>query len=268
MGEFFAFLKHFRVLTVFLVLEFIAIILLLKFNTYQHSIFFNVSNSIRTNLFSSLDIVQDYFSLEKQNSDLRVENAFLLEKIEYQEQIQELKIPENLKRYDCIPAKVLHSSVRFPDNYLIIDKGEDDGIETETSVVTTEGIVGVVYATSSNYATVLPAINTSFSCVASVGDYTLSANTFWDGRDYRYISVENVPLHVKVQKGDTVFTNNNSMLYPNRMTIGTVDDVSTVDLGKSNQLKVKLEVDFSRLRNVYILRNNHKSEIDSLLANE
>lgn len=260
--------KNFKVLWTFFFLEVLAVVLILNFNIYQHSIIFNISNNIRTNVFSSIDIVSNYFVLEKHNSDLITENALLLERVKLLEQQEQPPILESLKRYECIPAKVLQMSVSFSDNYLIIDKGNLDSISSEMPVVSSLGVVGIVYATSSHYATVMPIINTSFSCLVSIKDYTLSANTSWDANDYRFISVDNVPLHITVNKGDTVFTNNNSMLYPNGEIIGVVDDVKVVDLGKFNQLKVRLAVDFSRLNHVYVLKNKHKSEIDTLINNE
>ncbi len=260
--------KQFKNFIVFLLLEIIAFGFILTFNSYQNSHFFQMITSIRGNFSSSFSLVDDYLNLYSENKYLLAENATLITNLKNAQEslaIKELSVP---KHYQYIPAKIAYSSISIPDNYLIINKGRNQGIETEMAVVSSFGLVGIVYAVTDDYASILPLINTSFSCLISIGNTTLSANTSWSGKDYRYIDVKGVPLHLRLQKGDSVFTNRNSALYPDKELIGIVETIEKEDFGKSFALKVRLATDFAKLQNVYVVENKDKQQIDSLLNNE
>ncbi len=268
MGILSAIWKQFKNLIIFLILEFIALGFILSFNIYQNSHFFQVITSIRGNFSSSFSLINDYLNLYSENKHLLAENAELTTKLKNFQESLEIKDSLTPKHYRYIPAKIVYSSVSIPENYFIINKGKNQGIETEMAVVSSRGLVGIVYAITNDYASILPLINTSFSCLISVGNTTLSANTSWNGRDYRYIDVKGVPLHLNMQKGDSVFTNKNSALYPDKELIGVVETIEKEDFGKSFVLKVKLVTDFAKLQNVYVIENKDKQQIDSLLNDE
>lgn len=268
MGILSAIWKQFKVLIVFLLLEFVALWLLLSFNAYQNSLFFEATTNIRANFLNTFSLAQDYLNLNTENKRLVNENKILAEKLKNYENLLVASEQENLGQYHYIPAKVSYKSIGLPDNYLVVNQGSRDGVTSEMAVVSSNGLVGIVYAVSEAYALVMPTINTSFSCLVAIGKHTLSANTSWDGKDYRYIDVKGVPLHLSIQKGDSVFTNNNSTLYPSHELIGTVMEITKEDLGKSFALRVQLSTDFATLRNVYVIENKDKIQIDSLLKYE
>ena len=51
-------------------------------------------------------------------------------------------------------AKVVSNSAERADNYLVIDKGEDDGVKPEMGVVGGGGVVGIVYLTGKHHSLV------------------------------------------------------------------------------------------------------------------
>lgn len=260
--------KQFKTLIVFLLLEAIAVWLLVSFNVYQNSHFFQATTAIRSNFFNTFSVAKDYFNLSAENRRLVNENTLLIEKLNNYRNLSFDTNQEISGQYHYIPAKVSYNSIGLPDNYLVVDQGKKNGVQPEMAVISPNGLVGIVYAVSNDYALVMPTINTSFSCLVAVQDQTLSANTSWDGSDYRYIDVKGVPLHLTIAKGDSIFTNRNSTLYPDHELIGTVVAIEKEDLGKSFALKVQLATDFSTLRNVYIIENKDKIQIDSLLTHE
>ncbi len=260
--------KQFKVLIVFLLLEIIALFMLFSLNSYQNSFVFRTITSLRGNLLESFSLAEDYLNLYSENRELSEQNANLLELLKNSKDRAKTSSVFEKEKYHCIPAKVSYGTIGSPDNYLIVNKGQKDGIKPEMAVVSKSGLVGIVYAVSSDYASVLPLINTSFSCLVAVQDTTLGAGTSWNARDYRYVDVKGVPLHLKINENDSIFTNKNSTLYPERELIGLVKEVQKENLGKSFSLKVKLATNFSSLQNVYILENRDREQIDSLLNNE
>lgn len=260
--------KQSKVFIVFILLEIVALFLIFSLNTYQNYFLYRISSQLRTNIYNSFTELGTYFNLSNVNEQLMNDNALLLEKLENLKLKQIDTITFSEKVYTTIPAKLIHYSVNMPENILIANKGRKDGVQSEMAVVSSKGLVGIVYAVSENYASIMPIINTSFSALVSFSDYTLSSNTSWDGKDYRFVNVHNVPLHISINKGDTVFTNNNSMLYPNGEIIGFVEDFEKDNLAKSYTLNVRLSTNFSQLDYVYFVQNNDKNQIDSLLKNE
>lgn len=259
--------KQFRVVIIFIVLELTALFITVSFNAYQNSHFFQATTAIRSNLLSSFSLIDDYFNLYSENRRLANENKELAERLKKQDNLVG-NTDQAMGQYRYISAKVAYNSIGLPDNYIVLDKGKKEGVTTEMAVISPSGLVGIIYSVSNDYALVMPLINTSFSCLVAVGNSTLSANTSWDTGDYRFIDVKGVPLHLSIEKGDSVFTNKNSTLYPSNELIGTVVSVEKEDLGKSFALRVQLSTDFSKLQNVYIIENKHKPQIDSLLNNE
>lgn len=260
--------KQFRVFIVFIILEIIALFLIFSFNTYQNYFSYSIGSQLRANIYNSFTELDSYFNLSTVNKQLMNDNALLLNKLENLKLKELDTVSFSRKTYSTIPAKLVHYSVNIPENILIANKGKKDGVRPEMAVISSKGLVGIVYAVSDDYASIMPLINTSFSALVSFGNYTLSANTSWNGEDYRYIYIKNIPLHISVNKGDTVFTNNNSMLYPNGEIIGFIEDFEKDNLAKSYILKVKLSTDFSQISYVYFVQNNNKNQIDSLLQNE
>ncbi len=268
MGVLLAIWKRFKNLIVFLLLELLAVGFILSFNAYQNSHFFQAITSVRGNFSRSFTLFYDYLNLYSENKNLLAENAKLVTLLKNIQESSEIEDLPNSRHYDYIPAKIAYSSVNIPDNYLIINKGEKQGVKPEMAAVSSRGLVGIVYAVTEDYASILPIINTTFSCLISVKNTTLSANTSWSGKNFKYINVKGVPLHINVQKGDSIFTNKNSALYPDKELIGMVEAIKKEDLGKSFALKVKLATDFAKLQNVYVIKNKDKQQIDSLLNYE
>ena len=58
-----------------------------------------------------------------------------------------------------IDANVIKNSYLNQRNYLIIDKGHEDGITSEMGVISDQGIIGVVKSVSKNYSSVISILN-------------------------------------------------------------------------------------------------------------
>ena len=57
--------------------------------------------------------------------------------------------------YEYIPAQVVNNSTTQANNYIIINKGAVDGIKRDLSVISSDGIVGVVTDVSRHYASIM-----------------------------------------------------------------------------------------------------------------
>ena len=165
-----------------------------------------------------------------------------------------------LKGYDIYRADVINNSLTHVDNYITIDKGENDGIRPEMGVINGNGVVGIVYQTSANYSVVIPILNSksSISCKIKRSDYFGFLK--WDGGSSEYATVKDMPRHSLFSLGDTIVTSGHSAVFPGGIPIGTVEDMSDSHDGLSYLLKVKLFTDFGRLNDVRVIAQKGQEE--------
>lgn len=251
-------------------LELISFAILFRFNNYQGSAFFTSSNQLAGMVYEAANQVTGYFNLRTINDDLVQKNVELELQIEQLRHklsdltgdstgIERMK-QEVLEGYEIYKAKVINNSLTHADNYLTIDKGENDGIRREMGVVNGNGIVGIVYLTSNNYSVVIPVLNSksSISCKIKKSDYFGFLK--WDGGSSEYAVVKDMPRHSLFSLGDTIVTSGHSAVFPGGIPVGTVEDMMDSHDGLSYLLKVKLFTDFAKLNDVRVIARKGQEE--------
>ena len=254
----------------FILLEVISFALLFRFNNYQGSAFFTSSNQVAGMAYEAANNVTGYFHLKFINDDLVQKNVELeLQMERLRSALMELTSDSTglermksdaLKGYDIYRANVINNSLTHVDNYITLDKGENDGIRSEMGVINGSGVVGIVYHTSSNYSVVIPILNSksSISCKIKRSDYFGFLK--WDGGSSEYATVKDMPRHSLFSLGDTIVTSGHSAVFPGGIPIGTVEDMSDSHDGLSYLLKVKLFTDFGRLNDVRVIAQKGQEE--------
>ena len=254
----------------FILLEVISFALLFRFNNYQGSAFFTSSNQVAGMAYEAANNVTGYFHLKSINDDLVQKNVELeLQMERLRSALMELTSDSTglermksdaLKGYDIYRANVINNSLTHVDNYITLDKGENDGIRSEMGVINGSGVVGIVYHTSANYSVVIPILNSksSISCKIKRSDYFGFLK--WDGGSSEYATVKDMPRHSLFSLGDTIVTSGNSAVFPGGIPIGTVEDMSDSHDGLSYLLKVKLFTDFGRLNDVRVIAQKGQEE--------
>jgi len=254
----------------FLLLEIISFALLFRFNNYQAGAFFTSSNRLVGAVYEMANDVTGYFHLKTINDELVERNVQLEMQLEMlSEALEEMSVDstgleqlkmEALKDCRLYKAKVIKNSLTHADNYITIDKGEADGIRSEMGVVNGNGVVGIVYLTSSHYSVVIPVLNSksSISCKIKNSDYFGFLK--WDGGSSEYAQVKDMPRHSLFSLGDTVVTSGHSAVFPAGIPVGTVEDMEDSHDGLSYLLKVKLFADFGRLDAVRVISREGQEE--------
>ena len=254
----------------FILLEVISFALLFRFNNYQGSAFFTSSNQVAGMAYEAANNVTGYFHLKSINDDLVQKNverelqmerlrSALMELTSDSTELERMK-SDALKGYDIYRANVINNSLTHVDNYITLDKGENDGIRSEMGVINGSGVVGIVYHTSANYSVVIPILNSksSISCKIKRSDYFGFLK--WDGGSSEYATVKDMPRHSLFSLGDTIVTSGHSAVFPGGIPIGTVEDMSDSHDGLSYLLKVKLFTDFGRLNDVRVIVQKGQEE--------
>ena len=170
----------------------------------------------------------------------------------------EIGIDPTIYRYTH--ARVTQNQSFGTNNYIILNKGRNHGIEEDMAVVSVKGIVGVVSIVSPNYSRVMPILNPGSPPVCMIKNTRFFGPLFWDGKDSRYISLRDLPSHASYAIGDTVVTSGHSAIFPEGVFVGVIEDTYKQKNEESNSLKVRLFTDFSTLNDVLIIRNPFREE--------
>ena len=217
--------------------------------------------------------IQKYTHLRKINADVTAQNKHLVEENEklrnYINSIKGANIADslvlNLKdstfAYDW--ATVIKNKFNSSHNYIIINKGRIHGIEPDMGVITPHGVVGIIRAVGQKHAYILSSLNREQQISAKIGKEGTIGPLTWDGNNAQYSTLNEIPQHIAISAGDTIYTSGYSSFFPADIPLGVAES-STIVNGIHRSIKVKLFQDFSLLDNVIIVKNRNFNEIDSL----
>ncbi len=254
----------------FLLLEVFSFLLLFNFNRYQQSVFFTSANVVSGWVYEVSSGITSYFHLKSANDDLLDRNMELEQQLanlegRLQQVISdstEIVSVKNLKPgdYELFKARVINNSLNHADNYITINKGTDDGIETDMGVVDRNGVVGIVYKTSPSYSLVISLLNSKSNISCKIADSDYFGHLKWMGNDPQFAYLHDLPRHAVFQLGDKVITSGYSTVFPEGIVVGTIDDMFNSDDGLSYILKIKLATDFGKLTDVRVIARNNRLE--------
>ena len=259
----------------FLLLEGISLVLLVRFNNYQSATFFTSAGSMAGSVYSMFMDANRYFHLKTENDGLLAQNVALTRELsQLKEQLTELRNSETLLNdslvksidsgYRFLTANIINNSLNSVNNFITLNKGSDDGVRPEMGVFNSDGIVGVVYLTSKNRSIVIPLLNSKSSISCRVKGSESFCSLSWDGGDTRYSNLIDLPRYAQFEKGDTVVTSGFSSIFPGDLPVGTVERIEDSADGMFYTVRVKLFVDFSRLTSVFIVGNDDYEEQSQL----
>lgn len=254
----------------FILLEVISFVLLFRFNHYQHSVYFSSANAVAGKVYEVSGGITSYFHLKSVNEDL-LDRIMELEQQNHNledalgrhlSDSTELNSIRNLPNtdYQVFKARVINNSLNLVDNYITLNRGSKDGIRPEMGVVDGNGVVGIVYDTSSHYSRVISVLNSKSSISCKIVGSEYFGYLKWEYGDSRYAYLKDLHRHAEFNLGDTVVTSGYSTVFPEGIMIGTVDDMADSNDGLSYLLKVKLATDFGKVSEVRVIARTGQHE--------
>lgn len=204
---------------------------------------------------------QDLNRLRQQNIELEAEVARLeSEIIELNQQLAEAQVlqalldfaraqPEN--RY--LAAQVIGRDPSPFLQYIIINRGSDDGLRRGMPVVTDKGLVGRIARVTAGAASVQ--LVTDTSATINVRLEPNRAQAVLEGQVTGEVNLEMIPQSAEVQSGDLVLTSGLGGNYPANILIGQVTGVRSRDYDLFKSASVQPVVDFSQLDIVLVITN-------------
>lgn len=253
----------------FLCIEFFCIYLLYKSGGYQSSSILNSANSVSASVYQVSANTKEYLLLKEENERLSRQNNYLLNRIKLGYAVLPLKtykVRDTLYRqeYEFINAKVINTSVNKRSNYLTLDIGSEQGVDRDMAIISPDGIVGIVKDVSKNYASAMSILHKDVRVNCQLKKDRTFGPLIWDGFDYEYSNLNDIPTHARLSKGDTVVTSSLSGIFPEGLLVGFVDTFYRKQNESFYTVKVKLAANFKKVNHVSVIKYNYKFERDSL----
>jgi len=183
---------------------------------------------------------------------LIIENVRLREaEIENVTLREQLNFKQANPSFELLSAQVIGRDPSNLANYLVIDRGSDEGVGVGMPVLTDRGLVGRVTETASHSSTVLLITDPSSSVNALVQD--TRATGMVQGKLGQELVMRYIQQTEEIKAGDLVLTSGLGGNFPTRLIIGQVTEVQKTDVELFQEAIVRPSADFGRLEMVMVL---------------
>jgi len=248
----------------FIFLELISLFLITTANNYAGLKTYDFQIAISGKVNNFFGAFHRFLNYKNQNDLLLKQNSILVQ--------QSLNPDKNLinttykqAQFEVIPAYVVSNQYHFNNNIILINKGDKDGVIPEAGVIGTNGIIGIVQNTSSHFSKVVSVLNNNSKISVALKGTNYTGFLRWDGNNPNTFNIIDMPVNAQVKVGDTIITSGMSSVFPKGIIVGSIQEYNIVPGLKTYEIVVKTFMDMTNIGPVYIIKNNYKSEIDSLI---
>ncbi len=263
------FLQRYYYVFLFLILEGTAIYFISCNSYYQGSAITRLANTMSGATYEQINKIGQYFSLESVNKQLVEENARLREQIEssYVKYTDRIMIKDDTiykQQFSFVEATVISKSINKRNNYFMLNKGLSSGISKGMSVISPNGIVGVITQVTDNFASVMTVLHQDSKIAVKNKRTEVSGTLVWEGGDYETAQITDMPSSLTIKLGDTIVTSGFSRSFPEGIDVGYVKEF-TKDKGTGfYNIKIKFATDYNKVGFVYVVKNFFKMEQEEL----
>lgn len=216
----------------------------------------SISNYLyRVKLRSNIEY--EYNQLKAQNDELTLRSILYEELEEENTQLRALLGEyEDRSSMNPVLARVIASETGNYFSTFTINKGKNDGVDTQMAVITSEGLVGYTYEVFDKTAKVITIIDDQASLAALIESSrdqgavkgTLGSTGEPLCRMY-YLSADSIP-----RPGDRVITSGVGVSFPKGLLIGYVRESTRAIEDSKHYIVVEPAADFEHIENVLVLR--------------
>lgn len=266
------FISKYNAFFLFVIFEIAAIIIYIKYNSFQKASFINSVNQVTGNLYARVDEFKGYLTLREVNDSLAAENAKLRNQLKssfYVDTIAKSTVTDTVykQQYDCIAAKVVNNSVNRRNNTITINIGTNAGVQKGDGVISEAGVVGKVLAVGPHYSVVQSLLHSQTAISAMLANARQIGSFSWGTDLNPHVGLlYDIPNDATPKVGEPVVTSEHS-LYPAGILIGKLLNLRAKNpKGSFLSMDVALAVNFSKLEYVYVVKNKFALEQTGLEA--
>jgi rod shape-determining protein MreC len=228
-------------------------------------------------LFEDIGNLSD---LAKENEQLKIMAAqYARDKAQYnfikaqnedlEKKWQFTKEQKNLYKYEYRIAQVISQTTEPSNSTIVIDLGSKDGVRPNMSVISTDGLVGVISQVSNFTSTVK--LMTMMDTNDPNSQPPIAATAFnKEGKSFGMIESYNPEtnrlLMTKIPPGDpiaaedTILSSGIGGLYPRGLTIGTVESVDVGEFGLTSTAVIKPSAEFQDWKHLIVVFTEERAE--------
>lgn len=221
--------------------------------------------------YEFVTVPRDVASLRQRSADLEGENSRLqAQVIELQQQLSEAQVAEALLNFyrshpenRSVAASVIGRDPSPFLQYILIDRGSDDGLKRGMPVVTDQGLVGRIDAVIPGAARVQ--LITDAGAAVNVRLQSSQKEAILLGSLTGDLTMDMIPQDLDVPQGEMVLTSGLGGTYPANLFVGQVISVQRHENDLFQLASVQPVVDFSGLKAVLVITNFKPVDITPLV---
>lgn len=271
MRNFLAFIRRFRVLLMFAVMQGVALSLYFSFVHFPRSQYLTTASNVTGTILEVRNDITKHFALSENNTLLQEENIRLREQLPESFipiQNEEVKINDTLfhQQYSYVHATIINSTHGKRNNYFTLNIGSRQGIERGMGVISSQGVVGVIHNTSEHYSVVKSCLTENINIDILIRESGQFGLLKWDGKNPRIGTMWGVSNDSEIKKWSHVVTRGGGGIFPRGIPVGKVQSTEVVEGEPLWDIKILFAEDYRSLQRVYVIKNLLLKEQKSLEA--
>jgi rod shape-determining protein MreC len=200
------------------------------------------------------ELEQQLRAVSAERDALLAENARLRELNRDVEQLREqLGFQQARPDLQLLQADVIGRDPQGREQYIIINRGSDDGIRVGMAVVSPNFLVGQVASVESGRSRVLLVIDSSFQTGAWLQAAQQEGIVYGRWQAGGRVVMRHLPIDTQLIEGELVVTSGRTELVPAGLVIGTIEGGIRNPLRNEIELEVVPLADFDNLRTVTVI---------------
>ena len=209
----------------------------------------------------------DYFKNKKKlvNSldELTYKNNYLEQKVNSLASLEKenerlrdlLKLRDKYPQHKTIAASVIAKETGNYSRFVTIDKGKESGIEVNKTVISQDGLVGLVFEVGNGWSKIQTVLDpsTSVGCkITRTGDISIAEGDISLIND-GFLKMLYISSQFTILEGDIVETSGLGEVYPQGIAIGRIKEIKVEESTNSQYAVINPIVDFSDLYEVLVI---------------
>lgn len=133
-----------------------------------------------------------------------------------------------------IPAELVRLGTQGGESTFLLDVGTDQGVRVGSPVISSGGLLGVVWEVSGSSAQAIDWTHPDFRASAMTADgeaYGIVESRRGQYREEDQLALVGAPFHIDVQPGTRVVTSGRGGIYPRGILLGSVVGIEEADTG-------------------------------------
>lgn len=201
------------------------------------------------------EIKKENNNLFSQNLKLLKENAELKEAKNENEFFKKAIALKNEEKFDLVAAKIIGLNFLNFDNIILIDKGKNDGIKENFSVITKDKIlVGKIIEAGSIISKIATIANSALNIAGMSQNSRASGIVRGLGSQNEFL-MDSIAKNAEIKAGDLVITSGIDTIFPKNLLIGRIKRVENKDNEFFQRAFIDPLVDFKNLEEVLVLKS-------------